>query len=146
MIPQHILVPVDFSESANQALAYAMQLARQLQARLTLLHVIHTPAVGGADLSAYMAHVEAGAQQAMAECLQRVQQAGLPVHSLLVQGVPWQAIVDTARDTHVDLIVMSTHGHTGLQHLLLGSVAERVVRLAPCPVLVARPSVQASVA
>ena len=146
MIPQHILVPLDFSEPANQALEYAMQLARQLQARLTLLHVIHIPPLGGADLAAYMDHVETSAQQAMEECLQRVQHAGLPGKSLLVQGVPWQEIVDKAKATQADLIVMSTHGRTGFQHLLLGSVAERVARLAPCPVLVTRPSAQASAA
>jgi nucleotide-binding universal stress UspA family protein len=146
MIPHHVLVPLDFSEPANQALEYAMQLARQLHGRLTLLHVIHIPPLGGADLTAYMAHVETGAQQAMEECLQRVQYTGLPVQSLLVQGVPWQEIVDKAKDTQADLIVMSTHGRTGFQHLLLGSVAERVVRLAPCPVLVTRPSAQASAA
>jgi len=91
-------------------------------------------------MTAYMAHVEAGARQTMEACLQRVQQAGLPGQSRLVQGVPWQAIVDTAKDMQADLIVMSTHGRTGFQHLVLGSVAERVVRLAPCPVLVMRPS------
>ena len=71
-------------------------------------------------------------------CLQRVRQAGLPVQSLLVQGVHWQAIVDQVKAAQADLIVMSTHGRTGFQHFLLGSVAEKVVRLAPCPVLVTR--------
>jgi nucleotide-binding universal stress UspA family protein len=146
MIPQHILVPLDFSEPANQALEYAIRLARQLQARLTLLHVIHLPSVGGADLLAYMAHVETSAQQAMEECLQRVQHAGIPGKSLFVQGVPWQEIVDKAKATQADLIVMSTHGRSGFQHLVLGSVAERVVRLAPCPVLVTRQSAQTSAA
>jgi nucleotide-binding universal stress UspA family protein len=78
----------------------------------------------------------------MEDYLQRVQHAGLAGKSLLVQGVPWQEIVDKAKATQADLIVMSTHGRTGFQHLLLGSVAERVVRLAPCSVLVTRPSAQ----
>jgi len=146
MIPQHVLVPLDFSEPASQALEYAIQLARQFQARVTLLHVIHIPPLGGADLTAYMTHVEANAQQAMAACLEHVQQTGLPMQSLIVQGVPWQEIVEKAKDVQVDLIVMSTHGRTGFLHLLLGSVAERVVRLASCPVLVTRPAAQATAA
>jgi nucleotide-binding universal stress UspA family protein len=146
MIPQHILVPLDFSDPANQALEYAMQLARQLQARLTLLHVTHLPPLADVDITAYMAQVEASAQQALEACLQRAQQDGLPVQSLLVQGVPWRAIVDQAKTIQADLIVMSTHGRTGVQHFLLGSVAEKVVRLAPCPVLVTRPSAQATAA
>jgi nucleotide-binding universal stress UspA family protein len=143
MMPQHILVPLDFSDPATQALEYAIQLARQLQARLTLLHVIHIPPLMDADMTAsmqYMEYIEADARRAMGACLQRVRQAGLAVQSLLVQGSPWREIVDKAKDTRADLIVMSTHGRTGFQHLLLGSVAERVVRLAPCPVLVTRSS------
>jgi glycine betaine transporter len=146
MTPQHVLVPLDFSDPANQALEYALQLAQQLQARVTLLHVIHIPPLGGANLPAYMAHVEAHAQEAMEACLQHVQQTGLPVQSLIVQGVPWQEIVDKAQDMQADLMVMSTHGRTGFLHLFLGSVAERVVRLASCPVLVTRPAAQATAA
>jgi nucleotide-binding universal stress UspA family protein len=82
----------------------------------------------------------------MDACLQHVQQIGLPVQSLIVQGVPWQEIMAKAKDLQVDLIVMSTHGRTGFHHLLLGSVAERMVRLASCPVLVTRPSAQATAA
>jgi nucleotide-binding universal stress UspA family protein len=70
--------------------------------------------------------------------LARVQQAGLQGDSVIVEGVPFQAIIDTARDSGADLIVMGTHGRTGLTHVLMGSVAEKVVRLAPCPVLVTR--------
>jgi universal stress protein A len=60
-----------------------------------------------------------------------------------VHGVPFQGIVDAARDQHVDLIVMGTHGRTGLRHVLVGSGAEKVVRLAPCPVLVTRGTTEA---
>jgi nucleotide-binding universal stress UspA family protein len=140
MIPQHVLVPVDFSAPSDQALAYAITLAEKLQARVTLLHVIHMPPLAGADLAMQLNAIEEAAQQATDACLQRVRDAGLPGEQIISQGVPWQEIVKTAEDTGADLIIMGTHGRTGLQHVLLGSVAEKVVRLAPCAVLVTRPS------
>jgi nucleotide-binding universal stress UspA family protein len=143
MTIQHILVPVDFSGHAEQALEYAMGLARKLSARLTLLHVIHTMPLGVVDGGAtlppsYFQELEAEVQQEMETYRQRVQEAGLEGTILVMHGVPFQSIVDTARDQHVDLIVMGTQGRTGLAHVFLGSVAEKVVRLAPCPVLVTR--------
>jgi nucleotide-binding universal stress UspA family protein len=144
MATQHILVPVDFSGYAEQALEYASGLARKLPARLTLLHVIHMMPMGVADGTvlpySYIQELEAEAQQRLETYRQRIQEAGLEGTVLLVHGVPFQSIVDTARDQNVDLIVMGTQGRTGLAHLFLGSVAEKVVRLAPCPVLVTRGS------
>jgi nucleotide-binding universal stress UspA family protein len=75
----------------------------------------------------------------MAACQQRVTAAGVEGATLVVHGVPFHEIVATARLHHVDLIIMGTHGRSGFLHLLLGSVAENVVRLAPCAVLVTRP-------
>ena len=69
---------------------------------------------------------------------QRLQQAGLEGTVMVVHGIPFQSIVDTAHDQKVDLIAMGTHGRTGLAHVFLGSVAKKVVRLAHCPVLVTR--------
>src|SRR5262245_59854120 len=143
MTTQHILVPMDFSGYAEQALEYAIGFARKLPARLTLLHVIHIMPMGVADggiapPESYFQELETEAQQKMETYRQRVQQAGLEGTVLVVHGVPFQSIVDTARDQHMDLIVMGTQGRTGLAHLFLGSVAEKVVRLAPCPVLVTR--------
>lgn len=143
MIAQHILVPVDFSPYADQALDYAMTLARVLQARLTLLHVMAPlPLVGmemnGTALTTYLDELEAESTQAMAAYCDRATQAGLTCDVAVVMGTPYQVIIDTARTKQVDLIVMGTHGRTGLRHLFLGSVAERVVQLAPCAVLVAR--------
>jgi nucleotide-binding universal stress UspA family protein len=138
MIPQHLLVPVDFSDRSDQALAYAITMAQKLQARMTLLHVIYVPPLAGANLTTQMTAIEAAAQQATEKCLQQVKSAGVQGESIVCQGIPWQEIVEHAKDLHVDLIVMGTQGRTGLQHVLLGSVAEKVVRLAPCPVLVAR--------
>jgi nucleotide-binding universal stress UspA family protein len=148
---QHMLVPLDFSPYAEQALAYAIDLAQTLRAHLTLLHVIHlTPLAMGdmlaPSLAVYLQAVETEAQQQMHTAHARVQQVGLRCDTLIVQGVPFQTIVDTARDRDVDLIVMGTHGRTGLTHMFIGSVAEKVVRLAPCPVLVTRGSTEATTA
>ena len=145
MTIQHILVPVDFSGYAEQALEYAIELARKLSARLTLLHVLHMMPMGVVDGTAlpysYIQELEAEVQQRMEAYRQRVQDAALEGTVLVEAGSPFQGIVDTARDQHVDLIVMGTQGRTGLAHVFLGSVAEKVVRLAPCPVLVARETV-----
>ena len=143
MTAQHILVPIDFSPYADQALDYAIELAQKLQAHLTFLHVIHlTPMamgeVGASGLVPYLEEIETDAQQRMQGILDRVNQEGLEGETAIVQGVPFQIIVDMAGNKNVDLIVMGTHGRTGLTHILMGSVAERVVRLAPCPVLVTR--------
>ena len=145
MVARHILVPLDFSEPAKQALEYAIELATILQARLTLLHIVQTiPVAGGAGvgvgvaLAGVMEQMEAEALQTMEDHAQRVRQAGLACETAVVHGTPFQHIIDMAGDKQVDLIVMGTHGHTGLQRFFLGSVAEKVVRLAPCPVLVTR--------
>jgi nucleotide-binding universal stress UspA family protein len=71
-----------------------------------------------------------------------VQQAGVQGDGAIVEGVPFQTITDTAKDQNVDLIVMGTHGRTGLSHVLMGSVTEKVVRLAPCSVLVTKDTVE----
>jgi nucleotide-binding universal stress UspA family protein len=146
MTAQHLLVPVDFSEYANQALEYAIRLASKLDAHLTLLHVIQSPPWGGIDLdvtfphaySTFLQHLETEITHSMEAYLQRVTTAGLVGDMAVVHGVPFHEILETARIQQVDLIVMGTHGRTGLYHVLLGSVAEKVVHLAPCPVLVVR--------
>ncbi len=135
---KHFLVPLDFSTHAQHALEYALELAKRLQARLTLLHVVHIPPLGEVDVSTYMHEVDAVARQSMQPYVQRLKEAGVEGTARIVHGVPWQQVVDTAQDIHADLIVMGTHGRTGLQHVLLGSVTEKVVRHAPCPVLVVR--------
>src|SRR5262245_26725689 len=143
MASQHFLVPIDFSEPANQALEYAINLAGKLEARLTLLHVIQSVPLGGVDMGVtlpytYLQDLEAEITQGMEACLARVTAAGLEGDIVVVHGVPFHEVVETAKTQKVDLIIMGTHGRSGLQHVLLGSVAEKVVRLAPCPVLVAR--------
>jgi nucleotide-binding universal stress UspA family protein len=143
MSTQHFLVPVDFSPSADQALDYAIALGSKVQARLTLLHVIHAMALGVTDMGAalpptYLQELEADITQSLAAYLTRVQDAGLEGEIVIVHGLPFDEIVQVAKTKNVDLIVMGTHGRTGLSHLFLGSVAEKVIRLAPCPVLVTR--------
>jgi len=143
MIVQHVLVPMDFSATADRALEYAIALAQQLHARLTLLHVLDLTPVTMDEMTVgmtttYLDDLETEAQHLLQASRERVQRAGLQGECLLVQGTPTQTIVDTAGEQGVDLILMGTHGRTGLAHVFLGSVAEHVVRQAPCPVLVVR--------
>jgi nucleotide-binding universal stress UspA family protein len=143
MAAQRFLVPLDFSEYADQALDYAITLAGQLGARVTLLHVIQPLPLGGVDMGVtlpftYIQELEGEMQRSMESSLERVTAAGLEGEIVIVHGVPFHEIIETAKTQQVDLIVMGTHGRTGFQYVLLGSVAEKVVRLAPCPVLVAR--------
>ena len=149
MIAQHILVPTDFSEYADDALDYAIALAKTLQARLTCLHVIHITPLAMDDydtsgLVSYLEEIETDAQQRMQALLRRIHQEGLQGETVIIHDVPFQAILNTAKEKGADLIVMGTHGRTGLTHVLMGSVAERVVRLAPCPVLVTRGAAEAA--
>ena len=143
MIVQHVLVPIDFSATADRALAYAIALGQQFQARLTLLHVLYITPVTMDEMTAgvaatYLEAQETEAQRLLQASLERVQRAGLQAESLLVRGTPSQTIVDMAGEQGVDLILMGTHGRTGLARVLLGSVAAHIVRQGPCPVLVVR--------
>jgi nucleotide-binding universal stress UspA family protein len=139
MLAQHFLVPIDFSPDADYALEHAVGLARTLQAKLTLLHVLE-PLVGSVEImpAPFLQDLEDKITEAMLPYHERVTATGLACDYTIVHGVPFQVIIDTARTAHIDLIIMGTHGRTGLRHVLIGSVAERVVRLAPCPVLVVR--------
>jgi len=110
---------------------------------LTLLHVIQALPLGGVDMGVtvpytYIQDLEAEIMESMNDYLERVIAAGLEGEIAVVHGVPFHEIIELAKAQQVALIVMGTHGRTGFQHVLLGSVAEKVVRLAPCPVLVAR--------
>jgi universal stress protein A len=151
MTGQHFLVPIDFSPYAEQALDYAIALAKQLQARVTLLHVIQPPLMAGADMGVwpsptFLEELEAAVTSDMEGYLARVTAAGLEGEIVVVHGVPFQEILHAAKERQVDLIIMGTHGRTGLTHVLLGSVAEKVVRLATCPVLIARQPTPVAVA
>jgi universal stress protein A len=138
-----ILVPIDFSPYAERALDYAITLARKLPARVLLVHVIQAIPLGVTEMGsavppAYLQQIESEVNQSIAQYLGRVTTAGLAGETVIVHGVPFEEIAQLARARGVALIVMGTHGRTGLAHLFLGSVAEKVVRLAVCPVLVTR--------
>jgi nucleotide-binding universal stress UspA family protein len=133
-----ILVPTDGSETAAAALDHAVDLAERYGATLHLLHVVEsamippTPA-GGEVLDRLSAHGDSVVNEAREGVDDRV-----PVETAVAEGSPHRAILDYTADADIDLVVMGTHGRTGLQHALLGSVAERVVRLADVPVLTVR--------
>ena len=135
---RHILSPTDFSEHAKQAVTAAFGLAQRFGAKLSLLHVIEVP-VYAIEVALPLENLEREARRGLALLHPEAEAAHVDVARLVELGVPYQRILETARTEQVDLIVMATHGRTGLGHLFVGSVAERVVRLAPCPVLTIRP-------
>jgi universal stress protein A len=143
-----ILYATDFSDSAEPAQAQAIRLARALHAELVILHVaVEVPLFGEWPFS--MSEVErvyeAQKQWAAGMLEERVRAArdeGVEARTELRSGVPFEVIVDTAAELGAEMIVIGTHGRSGLQRFLLGSVAERVVRLAPCPVLTVRPAIR----
>jgi nucleotide-binding universal stress UspA family protein len=133
-----ILHATDFSESAGVAYRVACSLAREHQARLVLLHVVEPPAVayaGGVILPGPATEVEE-IREKLGELAGQAH--GLGVETRLVEGEPAPAIVRLASELKCGLIVLGTHGRRGLARLLMGSVAEHVLRKAPCPVLTVR--------
>jgi len=161
----HVLVPTDFSDPANQALGYALEEATLHRAKVTLLHVLAPHAdtdvyyvtgspepppqasvdpTGGGRVSARPRSEPTVVrhdpnEEALTQLQDLIPDAGRGTWDVaLAVGHPADAVVRVAQERNVDLIVMGTHGRTGLQHVLLGSVAEKVVRLAPCPVLTVR--------
>ena len=142
-----ILFPTDFSECANYALSYAASLARQASASIICVHVIEpvVPSVGYtglneplpiADLSEQL---EESAERELPKIGACDECSGLEVEQVIAHGDAAAEIVRVAKERNVDLIVISSHGRTGLGRILFGSTAESVVRHAPCPVLVVKP-------
>ncbi len=129
---QNILIPTDFSGSAEQAVQHAIALAAREQAQILLLHVLPGLAVPGTE-----DRRQATAEQWLQDL---VRQASVPVHTLVVWGDPAAEICRVATERQCDLIAMSTHGRTGRTLELIGSVADAVVRRAPCAVLIFRAS------
>jgi universal stress protein A len=137
-----ILVPVDFSECSKKALRYGIQLAREFCATVDVLYVVPPYYAYDPCCVAENERIEKelrvnGEQKLAAMVLQQIPQ-GLPVETFVRNGRPATEIVEAAGELGADLIVISTHGHTGLRHALMGSTAENVVRHAPCPVLTVR--------
>jgi nucleotide-binding universal stress UspA family protein len=138
-----ILVPTDFSDDAAKALETAVDLARIFGSQVVLLHAysvelpFSSPAMGGGLILPDGFYVELRSHAALQveRVAKEASRDGIEVRGVAIENTPWMAILDEAESLPADLIVMGTRGLTGLKHLALGSVAERVVRKAPCPVL-----------
>jgi nucleotide-binding universal stress UspA family protein len=134
-----ILIATDFSEGSDEALAQAIDLGRETGATLELVHVLEVgveqfpygPLFGPQETGGIVAYVD----RELSRRADRAQAAGLPCQTRMLEGTTHEEIVREARDSAADLIVIGTHGRRGLAHALLGSVAERVVQRASCPVL-----------
>ena len=137
-----ILVPVDFSECSRRGLTYALSFARPWNAEIILLHTVQIqPFIEPSHYAAYdrtpsLAAIERAAKGQMLKLVRKTEFGGVPYKTDIQIGRPAEQICQSAEDREIDLIVVSTHGHTGLEHVLIGSVAEHVVRYAHCPVLV----------
>jgi nucleotide-binding universal stress UspA family protein len=138
---QRILCPVDFSPTSDRAAVYAVGLAHQLGASVRFFHAWEIPPsyplpegalMFGADV---MGMIETESKKRMDACVGQHRDAGVPVEGIVVEGYAADRIVQAATGGAVDLVVMGTHGRRGFAHALLGSVAERVVRTSPVPVL-----------
>lgn len=143
---KNVLVATDFSEPSDAALMYGRELAMRFGATLHVLHVaqnIYISTLGAENYPAIapdlQQQIEDDARRYLHELLVDSDRSGPPtVPAILTSSSPAMAIVDYARGHDIDMIVMGTHGRGALAHLVMGSVAERVVRLAPCPVLTVR--------
>jgi nucleotide-binding universal stress UspA family protein len=139
---KQILVPIDFSDCSKKALQYALPLAKEHEAALTLLYVV-PPAYGageygGIDYAQLEASMREGGERELAKLAVDEVCGEVPADTRVRIGSPAANILEVARSLPADLIVISTHGRTGLKHVVLGSVAEHVVQRAPCPVFVVR--------
>ncbi len=139
-----ILIPTDFSNTSEAAVSYGCELAERLKAKVYLLHVVENPHLGpgGAtlwdySLPALKQRLEDEAEKRMATLASQYE-GKVSIDRSARVGTPWVEITEDARERDVDLIVMGTHGHGAVAEALLGSVADRVVRHAPCPVLTVR--------
>jgi nucleotide-binding universal stress UspA family protein len=143
-----ILVPTDFSEYAHRALEYAAAMSDRFDAAVVLVHIYASPVipvpdgyviVSPTDLVDMRARLTDGLDKEKARALAM---GARRIETGLIDGTPWEQIVKAATDRACDLIVMGTHGRSGLSHLIIGSVAEKVVRKAACAVLTVGPRAQ----
>ncbi len=137
-----ILCPIDHSDCSKEALKYAVTFAMKDEAKLYLMHII--------DIRSFNDSVVAMSQQVpdeetlellrikLLDCIPEEIRDDMNVEAIVVQGIPFAEIISTAREKDIDMIVIGSHGRTGLKHMMLGSVSEKVVRKAPCPVLTVR--------
>jgi nucleotide-binding universal stress UspA family protein len=138
---RRLLVPVDFTETSDRALAYALELARKFEAKITVMHAYQIPVYGFPD-AAYITASEVAtqisnaAQGRLDAIIEANKTAGIEMNAFLRDGVPWEEINHVAAEVKADLIIIGTHGRRGLARALLGSVAENVIRTSTMPVLV----------
>jgi universal stress protein A len=142
-----ILVPTDFSDFSRPAMQYGCAMAARFGAELHLLHVVPDPAMLVPEAAAFSVEtMQAQSESLVRSALETLQKLPpdnweneKPVVREVRVGAAFMEIIDYARDNEIDLIVIGTHGRSGLMHVLMGSVAERIVRKAPCPVLTVKP-------
>ncbi|MDB4937725.1 MAG: Universal stress protein family [Labilithrix sp.] len=142
---KRILVPTDFSAAADRALDFAIDIATISRARITLFHASWLPPDAFADygwhangIDWHADEIATAARKTLDEALARARARYPNTDSGVSFGEPWRAILDFVEEHGIDFVVMGTHGRRGLSHLVLGSVAEKVVRLSPVPVLTVR--------
>lgn len=139
---QKILVPFDFSEYSEKACNWAIAMAEKWRARILLLHVVprpsYPPVLMGAHFNAadFETGLQTEAEERAKAFIQKTAHGRVPIDVKVLIGEPSSDLCKIAEEEQFDMVIMGSHGRTGLGHMLLGSVAERVVRLSPCPVLV----------
>ncbi|QDU64719.1 Putative universal stress protein [Planctomycetes bacterium Pan216] len=142
---KRICCPIDFSDAATHSLRYGLTLAQQFGAQLHLLHVVQDimptvaePGMAILPSDELIRNLEAGAKEGLEKAIPEDWEHSVDLLHVVRQGLPFHEICRYAKQEEVDLIILGTHGRSGLAHFLMGSVAERVVRAAPCPVLTVR--------
>jgi nucleotide-binding universal stress UspA family protein len=143
---KRLLVPIDFSEHSKRGLRYAVDLARQFHAEIILIYVVeitlYPPDLGFGQVAIhdFEHEMRERGEKELAQLVEMMVPTDVPSRTLIRTGKPFVEILNAAREERADLIVIPTHGHTGVEHILFGSTAEKVVRKAPCPVFVVRPA------
>ena len=141
---KNVLCPIDHSDCSKEALKYAVTLAMRDKAKLLLLHIIDIRSFSeGLEAMSKPLPDEETLEQLRAkllDCIPEEIRDDMDVEAIVAQGIPFAEIISTAKEKKIDMIVIGSHGRTGLSHIMLGSVSEKVVRKAPCPVLTVRQS------
>lgn len=139
-----ILVPTDFSPAADAAVETALELAGKFKATVVLMHACGAPSYAYVNMASrltadYGSALEQVAREALNRAVADHSESGVPIAPALYSGVPWEQILLAVQQHEISLVVMGTHGRSGLTQAFLGSVAEKVVRLSPVPVLTVHP-------